>query len=176
MPFFRQPNREEAPTVTEVQEGVLPPSPTFPTRKSKAILIAVSDGFSGYGDFLFALKLSEQLRKEYADRGTEIPPIYLVSQPSGRATIERLSGDTEFGVTVLTPDELQTAVDTKEIDVGTVIEGPVFNRELITRIDDSLATVGNNIPLIMIAEYGYNSPTAREYMALLRTYRISASI
>ena len=140
-------------------------------RKPKAILIAVSAGFSGYGDFLFALKLSEQLRQKYVDAGAETPPIYLVSQPEGKDDIQRLKGDTEFNVTVLTPDELKVKVDAKEIDVGTLIEGPVFNSELITSIDAALANAGSMIPLIMLPEYGFNERRHRELITQSQSFR-----
>ena len=128
-----------------------------PVFQPKAILIAVSDGFNGYGDLLFALKLSEQLRKQYHAKGMAIPPIYLVSQPSGKETIQRLKGDVEFGVTVLTPHELEALIGDKTIDVGTVIEAPVFNDTLILDIDDALDRSAKKKPLIMIPEYGYDA-------------------
>ena len=68
---------------------------------TKAILIVTSDGFGGYGDFLFALKLSQQLKNKYIETDEDVPPIYIITQPSGREKITRLKGDVEFGVKVL---------------------------------------------------------------------------
>ena len=127
------------------------------TCKSKAILIAVSDGFGGYGDFLFALKLAEQLRKYYRDAGKEVPPIYLVSQEAGKEKIKSLKGDEEFGVMVFTPNELKTKVDAEEIHVSMVIEGPVFQTDLMDSINISLSTLDAKIPLYMLPEYAYNN-------------------
>ena len=140
-----------------------------PVIKPKAILVAVSDGFNGYGDFLFALKLSEQLRNQYHARGAPIPPIYLVSQPSGKETIQRLQGDIEFRVHVLTPDELREHIKAKKLVVGTVIEAPVFNDALILDIDDALGTSAKKTSLIMIPEYGYDSEL--EYSTTERNIR-----
>ena len=140
-------------------------------RKPKAILIAVSDGFGGYGDFLFALKLSEQLKKKYADKGAATPPIYLVSQPAGKEKIKTLGGDKEFSVEVLTPDELKEKVDKQEIDVGTLMEGPVFLSHFIEQINGALANAGSKIPLIMLPEYGYSDSSNRDRLNRDRTYR-----
>ena len=148
---------------SEISSGVM--------HKPKAILIAVSDHFCGYGDFLFALKLSEQLKKQYADNGAEAPPIYLVSQLSGKSTIEKLKGDVEFAVEVLTPATLEAKVNAKEIEVGTLIEAPVFNSYFIEEINDALAQVGSKVPLIMIPEYGYSSSSKRSMIDQYRRYR-----
>ncbi|WP_133128241.1 protein kinase domain-containing protein [Legionella nagasakiensis] len=163
MVLSRQDVRAELEVTAEATSSRIP--------KPKAILIAVSDGFGGYGDFLFALKLSEQLRKQYADAGATVPPVYLVTQPSGQQKIRSLKGDVEFGVDVLTPDELRVKVDTKEIEVGTLIEAPVFQAELMERIDGALENTDGRVPLIMIPEYGYNSESNRAGIAFHRRYR-----
>lgn len=128
---------------------------------AKAILIAVSDGCGGYGDFLFALKLSQQLKKKYIEAGEEVPPFYIVTQDTGQEKIRKLGGDVEFGVEVLTPDELKERIETvdmkEKIDVGALIEGPVFNSSLIDRVVWALSSVSSPIPMIMISEYGYSS-------------------
>ncbi len=154
-------------------EIVLPQQSSHSTvlRKPDAILIAVSDGFGGYGDFLFALKLSEQLKMKYADSRAEVPPIYLISQPTGKATIERLKGHIEFNIEVLTPAELKKAIDEEIISVATLIEAPVFKSEFIDNIDAALANSGNKIQLIMIPEYGYNSEHERSHIESHRKYR-----
>ncbi|AHE67435.1 hypothetical protein [Legionella oakridgensis] len=77
---------------------------------------------------------------------------------------------------VLSPDELQAKVDTREIEVGTLIEAPVFQAELIERIDSALENARGRIPLIMMPEYGYNSGSDRERIAFhcrLRQLRCS---
>lgn len=141
------------------------------TTEQKAILIAVSDGEGGYGDFLFALKLSEQLKRQYANAELEPPPIYLVTQPTGRSTIKHLKGDIEFNVDVLTPNELKTKVNAKEIEVGLLIEAPVFQTKLIDTIDEALSNAGSRVPLIMVPEYGYNGEALRLQIDIAREYR-----
>ena len=101
------------------------------------------------------------MKKKYADKGAAIPPIYLVSQPTGKKKIQTLAGDKEFSVEVLTPDELERKVDEHEIDVGTLMEGPVFDLDFIRAIDYALVNAGSNIPLIMLPEYGNNNPEQR---------------
>ena len=120
---------------------------------TKAILIAVSDGFGGYGDFLFALKLSAQLKSHYHQNG-EIPSVYIITQPSGKQKVIELNGDVEFGTRILTPAELKILVESQSIDVGSLIEGPTFKSELFDAIDDALASVADPIPLTMLPEYG----------------------
>lgn len=134
---------------------------------AKAILIAVNDGFGGYGDFLFALKLSQQLKKKCIEAGEEVPPFYIVTQDTGQERIRRLGGDVEFGVEVLTPDELKKRIETvdmtKKIDVGSLIEGPVFNpsnSSLIDRVELALSSVPSPIPMTLIREYGYSSESS----------------
>lgn len=126
---------------------------------TKTILIAVSDGFGGYGDFLFALKLSEQIKKYYANAlgKDDVPNIKLVTQPSGKQKIKKLKGDTEFGVEILTPDELQDKVDKKELEVASIIEGPVFRSGLIYQINHAIQGQTQPAPLVMMPEYAYSS-------------------
>jgi hypothetical protein len=125
----------------------------------KAILIEVADGDGGYGDFLFALKLSKALKKKYADRGEEVPPVYLVTQKSGQEKIQALGGGIEFGVDILTPDDLKERVETvdatKKIDPGTLIIGPVFNHTLMKRVDTALSSLATPIPVLLTPEYGF---------------------
>ncbi|HRD69388.1 MAG TPA: hypothetical protein PK657_04530 [Legionella sp.] len=93
---------------------------------AKCILIVVSDGFGGYGDFLFALKLSAQLNEFYAKQGTNIPFIYIITQKSGMEKIKNLKGDTEFNATILTPFLLKNKFDEGELEVDHIIEGLYF--------------------------------------------------
>lgn len=135
---------------------------------TKAILIAVSDGFGGYGDFLFALKLSDQLKNHYRNKG-EIPLVYIITQPTGKQKIIDLNGDVEFDTPILTPAELKILVESKAIDIGSLIEGPAFKSELFDEIDNALATVIDPIPLTMLPEYGFGS-TAQE-LAIVRLHQ-----
>ncbi len=144
------------------------------TRMSKTILIAVSDGFGGYGDFLFALKLAAQLQKHYfaESENNNAPSVYIVTQPSGKQKIQTLKGDDEFRIGVLTPAELKMLVEKQEIEIGTLLEGPVFKSELIDAIDDALATAPDPIPLTMLPEYGYlNGSDHTAILELHRNYR-----
>ena len=141
---------------------------------TKAILIVTSDGFGGYGDFLFALKLSQQLKNKYIETDEDVPPIYIITQPSGREKITRLKGDVEFGVKVLTPTELKDRIKTKDpglkIDVGALIEGPVFDSDLINRVVSALSSVRKPIPMSLIPEYAnaFDIDTHRAYRSRLR--------
>ena len=144
---------------------------TAPILKLKTILIAVADGMGGYGDFLFAFKLADQLRNKYVASGLGIPSIYLISQPSGKLSMKHLKADIEFGFEILTPQELKGKIKAREIDVGLLIESPVFTYELIDEIDAALALLQGMIPLIMVTEYGQNSSVSREDFACQQTYR-----
>lgn len=117
----------------------------------KAVLVAVSDGFGGYGDFLFALKLAQQLKTQYSK---EAPTVYVVTQSTSQKQIRSLKGDVEFDVAVITPDELKEKISAQEIEVIHLIEGPIFQDELVRDIDQALVNVRQLIPLTMISEYG----------------------
>ena len=129
----------------------------------KVILIAVSDGFGGYGDFLFALKLAAQIKETCANLLFDENPleIKLITQASGKQKIESLKGDTEFRIDLLTPDELKEKVEKKELTILSIIEGPVLNHILIQEIQSALKQQSQSVPLVMMPEYGYSSPNAR---------------
>lgn len=138
------------------------------TSMTKAVLIVVSDGFGGYGDFLFALKLSQELKKQFSKDSDTPPLIYIVTQDTGREKIRHLGGDVEFGVDILTPDELKLRVNSsnpnERLDVGEIFEGPVFKSELIEKINNAL--IGHSpVSLTMLPEYGYyqNSSVIKEH-------------
>ncbi len=139
-----------------------------------ALLIAVSSGFGGYGDYLFALKLSQQLQKKYTDASKEVPPIYIVTQETGKKKICDLRGDMEFGVSVLTPSELGDKIKAMEIEIGHIFEGPVFQTELMDNIDIALTGTLKPVPLTLIPEYGFNHKQRRkiigEHGSYLRTH------
>ena len=126
----------------------------------EAILIIVSDGVGGYGDFLFTLKLSQQLKKYYADISENVPPVYIITQNTGQEKIRHLKGDIEFDTTVLTPDELKERVESEnetfKINVGMLIEGPVFRSELLERVDHALSSLASPAPLHQISEYDHS--------------------
>ncbi|MDF1684243.1 MAG: protein kinase [Legionellaceae bacterium] len=124
----------------------------------KSLLIVVSDGFGGYGDFLFALKLSEQLKRYNEQIGAEVPPVYIVTQDSGKKTIETLHGHTEFGVEILTPNDLEKKIKTNNLDVGQVIEAPVMRFELIAKVSSALKGLSAPVPHIIITEYNHGDP------------------
>lgn len=124
---------------------------------TKAIIVAVGDYANGYGDFLFALKLCDQLQRKIALRGIAAQPIHLVTSEWGKKTIAKLDGDLEFGVSLLTSTELQESIEAGHIDVGLVLEGPIFDNDFLGKIDTAVASLGTPIPLIMLPEYGYNA-------------------
>lgn len=137
------------------------------------ILIAVSDGFGGYGDFLFALKLADEIKKYHADLLGEdnVPEIKLISQDSGQKKIRNLKGDTEFEVEVLTPEELKEKIDNKELEVTSILEGPVFQSHFITRINNAMQNQSQPAPLVMMPEYAYSSAGYRRMIENQREFR-----
>ncbi len=82
-----------------------------------------------------------------------------------------MKGDTEFGVEVFTPSQLKEKVDANLIDVGVVIEGPVFKSEFIDSIDTALVNAGGRIPLLMTPEYGYSTAAQRNDLYKHQTHR-----
>lgn len=127
----------------------------------KSILVMVPNGEGGYGDFLFALKLCEQIKAHYASTGQKVPEINLLSHESGKEQIERLGGDIEFSVPVLTPELLKAKLAANEIDLDLVIEGPVWG--LSTAIDDILSAHYPNtkIPYVRLSEYNHETAPPR---------------
>lgn len=122
---------------------------------NKTVLIAVSDGFQGYGDFIFGLKLAKQLDARYRAQGLVEVDIKLISQDSGRDKVMALGGHKEFAVDVITPAELVEQVAAAKVGVASVIEGPVFSKELMSQIDDALSGC-QRVPLILFTEYARN--------------------
>lgn len=138
----------------------------------ESIIIAVSDGFGGYGDFLFALKMADQLKYYYTHvLGGEFPTIHIVTQDSGKQKILNLKGDQEFGLEIITPKELEQKVKNGEINVSSVIEGPVFRSRFISEINQALSPLNKPIPLTMIPEYSYNSNLTRDMISREKEYR-----
>jgi serine/threonine protein kinase len=141
--------------------------------KPKATLIVVSDGFGGYGDFLFALKLAQNLKNKYKKQGLTPPPFYIVTQSSGRDKIRELGGDVEYDTAVLTPDELKRHLQNNDFIVEEVIEAPIFSENLISKVDKALWwNRGLNPPLTMIYEYGIRNP--KEIYAYYRKYHLKS--
>ncbi|WP_454780695.1 protein kinase domain-containing protein [Legionella sp. WA2022007384] len=134
----------------------------------KAIIILASTGFQGHGDFFFALKLAEQIKNQYQG---EAPPIYVVSQEEGKGAIVRLQGHAEFNVQVISSTRLKQRIAEKAIDVGQIIEGPVFNDEWLTEINEMLPKSETGIPLLMLPEYGFNSDQDRTSLARHADFR-----
>jgi hypothetical protein len=128
----------------------------------ETILIAVCDGFNGYGDFLFALKMAARLKKHYVDLyGTDVPEIKLVCDESAQKKIRDLKGDTEFEIDVLTPVELQTAIKHNGMKVASIIEGPVFKSAFIEEVNAALAN-HPPVPLVLMPEYSYSTTEKRQ--------------
>ncbi|MDP3561636.1 MAG: protein kinase [Legionellaceae bacterium] len=140
---------------------------------TKATVIVVSDRFGGYGDFLFALKLSQSLKQKYINEGVTPPPIYIVTRKEGKDQIKKLGGDVEFGTEILTPDELdrrtRSTDPNQHIDVGELIEGPVFDSDLLEQVDDAVNSK-EPISLMMMSEYGAGHTVADPF-ALAVLYR-----
>lgn len=140
---------------------------------SGVLLIAVSDGFGGYGDFLFALKLAEQIRTYYAENWGKdlLPEILLITEPSGKEKIKFLKGDEEFGIQVLTPDELKDHVEKNRLAIASIIEGPVFSSGLIFQINEALKSLLKPVPLVMMPEYAFNTRVHRNQIKVQENYR-----
>ncbi|MCF6767013.1 hypothetical protein L3V86_01340 [Thiotrichales bacterium 19S11-10] len=135
-----------------------------------AIIIATSDGFEGYGDFLFSLKIASQIQEIYKNID-KAPIVYIVTQASGRHRIQSIKGDEEFNIIVITPEELEEKVNQKEMFVLSVIEGPIFKSEFISEVDQALVSQGSRIPLIMIYEYGFDVLMQDEIISEHNEYR-----
>ena len=133
--------------------------------EEKVILILVTDLYSGYGDFLFALKLLAAIRQQYADIGQKIPCIYIVTTRAGERRIKQINGDVEFQTEILTLKTLNNKIKSDGMIVDQMIESPVFDNEFITEINKIVEPCSlfkkKPIPLIMITEYGLNSDINR---------------
>ena len=135
----------------------------------ESIVIAVSDGFGGYGDYLFALTLAGNLKSYYAQiLGSNAPKIHIVTQNSGKQKILALKGDQEFGVDVLTPEELKEKVNDKTITVSSIVEGPVFSSGFMNEINTAIASLEKPVPITMVPEYSFSSEFQRA--DILRQY------
>ena len=88
-----------------------------------AIVLYVSDGYGGYGDLLFGLKVINGLKRALTKIGYD-EPLYLVTQESGKKKILQLEGDSEFGVEVKSIEEFNISKGAQRLDY--FIEGPVF--------------------------------------------------
>ncbi len=102
------------------------------------------------------------------------PEVKIITQASGQQKIKNLKGDTEFEVEVLTPEELNEKVEKKELEVASIIEGPVFQSSLIQRINVAIQKQSNPIPLIMMPEYAYSSSSHRHIIENQRQFRKKA--
>jgi len=112
-----------------------------------AIVMYVADGYGGYGDFIFGLKMLHGLQKSLQELGSNTP-IYLVTQASGKDKIVALGGDTAFDVQVKSVEEFKHLQSTAEFTLEYFIEGPVFNPYTHQRI-----TIPKDTPVLLISEY-----------------------
>lgn len=120
----------------------------------KTILIAVKE-YRGYGDYLFALKLTAQLTKYYTTvYSDKAPSVYIVTNLEGKEKMQRLQGDVEFGVRVLSPLDLKVKIDSG-LKVDAIISGPGLSSSIVRNEIDPLLIAEKRIPLIDVKEYGY---------------------
>lgn len=122
----------------------------------KVVLIVTSDGFGGLGDFLFALKLAQNLFEQYMKTESASREIYIITQNTGKEKIKKINADTAFYVEdVLSTEELQQKINHRSIDptqISQVIEGPVLATKLIVTVDRIFDR--QIIPYMTISEYG----------------------
>ncbi len=139
------------------------------------LLIAVTDVYDGYGDFLFALKLSQSLRQAYEQRGHQIPLVYIVTTKEGNLLIEMLKGNIEFQTDILTMNTLKDKLSSGEIIIDYLIEGPVFHDKFISEIDCILTKNSSQrhktIPLLMATEYSVHHREERLKLKAHQNYR-----
>lgn len=97
-----------------------------------AIVFCVADGLGGNGDFMFALKMASELRKEFREKGLYNEDIVIVTEQSGKNKIEALGGDKEFNISVINHEKYKKKVASGELSVDYFLAGPVFNPFLNT--------------------------------------------
>lgn len=67
---------------------------------------------------------------------TTPPPIYIITGPSGKDKVQKLSGDIEFNTPVLTTKDLQAYFDNGTIKgVETVLEAPILASEILRDLE-----------------------------------------
>lgn len=113
-----------------------------------AIVVFVSHGYGGYGDFMFGLKAANLVHKELKETIGVNEEIILVTQAVGKQQIQDLGGDKEFNVKVLSLEEFAAMRKEKEFKFDYFIEGPCFNPTAHAQLKIPAAT-----PALMITEY-----------------------
>lgn len=113
-----------------------------------AIVFYVSDGYGGYGDFLYGLKFVANLRRQLAERFGYTDEIYLVTQKSGKEKILNIGGDKEMRVNVVSDQEIKALRKAGKLETDYFIEGPVFNIMV-----DHDAYLEDQTPVLLVPEY-----------------------
>jgi uncharacterized protein YjfI (DUF2170 family) len=110
-----------------------------------AIILFVSDGYGGYGDFLFGLKTLAGL-KNHLKTIDYNEPIYLATQSAGKEKILALGGDKEFDIEIKTIEEIKQLQKNQAFCLDCYMEGPVFNPNIYNK-----SAITN--PIVLLPEY-----------------------
>lgn len=109
------------------------------------IIVAVSFGQGGFGDFLFAMKSADQMRKILKEKKID-GEVYLVIDKAGKDKIADIKPDGEFGITVLEVEELRQNVKAGTISPVLAFEGP-------THLSNLHGALPQGTPVILASEY-----------------------
>lgn len=125
----------------------------------KKTILILTRQYGGFGDYLFALKLANVLRKHYEAEGND-QAIYVVTENEGKTKIQELNVDTEFDVTVLNPKDLEEKIVQEELDISVMIAGPGKSLDLLKLINPIFEKTSQKpIPLFSVNEYGHEKRT-----------------
>lgn len=114
------------------------------------LIVATNYMNDGYGDLLFGLRMVSGLKKELATLGYT-DECYLVTSAEGKALIEKLKGDEEFGVKVFTNEQFEKMSADKNFKIDYFVSGPVKANE------KKLDAIPKSIPLLFVPEYDFTN-------------------
>lgn len=118
-----------------------------------AIIVYVGDGFGGYGDFIYGLKTVEALKKNLAKDIGYTEEIFLVSEATGKAKVIGIGGDKEFGVTVLSVEELRELARKKDFKLDFAVEVAALAYDSPVPV-----FVSETTPILLSSEYSSDPP------------------
>jgi len=120
------------------------------------ILFAVDEINDGYGDLLFALKLSHAVDQHLTKTcQANKPNVALLTSNNAVKTIRKLGGDKEFNVSVYNPPELTTQLKQNALSVQSILAGPFRGDTVLTSVYSPMIAKnhGRPINLVEINEY-----------------------
>ncbi len=128
--------------------------------KKKLTIVVYSYSHAGYGDLLFGLKATEAIIKQYKSTFHKNDfEIYLVTPQKDKETIQKLKGDTEFGVTVKSVSEYKDLIRNPKFIVDYYILGPIFDNEDQSRF---MLNIPSTAKVIFIPEYSTDDSQHQE--------------